>query len=90
MTIGLSNITITFPAKINNKITVLDNDDLDSYIIKKNNIETDYCAPLATFNFYPTIKRGKVITAARTIDSNGTRVVGVIPLMTVMVFNLSK
>lgn len=73
LTIGLSDITITFPAKINNKITVLDNHDLDSYIIKKDNIETDCCASLATFNFYPTMKRGKVITAARTIDSNGTK-----------------
>lgn len=71
LTVGQSDITITFPATKNGKITLNQNDDLLSCKIMKGYTETEYCSPNATFKVYPVTKKGKVVTSARVIDEKG-------------------
>lgn len=72
LTVGQSDITITFPATKNGRITINQNEDLLSCQIMKGYTETEYCSPNATFTIYPVTKKGKVVTSARVIDEKGT------------------
>lgn len=70
--VGENDITITFPAKKNGKITVKENEDIINTRIynRTSKVDSEYCQPNATFAVYPICKDGKVVTSARTIDNN--------------------
>mgnify|MGYP004458903713 FL=1 len=70
--VGENDITITFPAKANGKITIKENEDILSTRIynRTSKVDSEYCAPNATFAVYPLCKDGKVVTSARTIDKD--------------------
>ena len=71
-TVGTEDITITFPAKENGQIEVVQNADLESYKILVNRVETNYCEAGKNFTLYPVAKEGKVVTSARVIQEDGT------------------
>ena len=71
-TVGTEDITITFPAKENGQIEVVQNADLESYKILVNRVETNYCEAGKNFTLYPVAKEGKVVTSARIIQEDGT------------------
>ncbi|MDD7037160.1 MAG: hypothetical protein PUI77_04680, partial [Mollicutes bacterium] len=71
-TVGTEDITITFPAKENGQIEVVQNADLESYKILVNRVETNYCEAGKNFTLYPVAKKGKVVTSARVIQEDGT------------------
>ena len=71
-TVGTEDITITFPAKENGQIEVVQNADLESYKILVNRVETNYCEAGKNFTLYPVAKEGKVVTSARVIQEDGS------------------
>ncbi len=72
-TVGTEDIQITFPAIENGQIEVLQNNDLESCKILVNSTETNYCGAGKNFTLYPVAKEGKVVTAARVIQDDGTK-----------------